>query len=221
MCYLKIVSSSLCLWDLIQFQGIELGSVPFHDIRMKILQIKLPFTIEIILNRKEAGRQGLPCPNLCINSNSSNIEQMAMMASVSAFAIVRIELRERGILPCRFLSLSSVEATAAGRASLTVCDLKVLTPPVQSAAGGVLDKRLCLPPSSSSSTSNNGSLLEDFKFLHTFSERCIFSNPEVNWIRDVASEYLNRERPARSAVYSLYSLKTLPHKTIKCQQKPL
>ena len=85
MCYLKIVSSSLCLWDLIQFQGIELGSVPFHDIRMKILQIKLPFTIEIILNRKEAGRQGLPCPNLCINSNSSNIEQMAMMASVFCF----------------------------------------------------------------------------------------------------------------------------------------
>ena len=94
---------------------------------------------------------------------------------------------ERGILS-RFLSLSSVEAASAGRASLTVCDLKVLTPPVQNAAaGGVLDKRLCLLPSSfSSSTSNNGSLLpleEDFKFLHTFSERCIFSDPEVNWIR--------------------------------------
>ena len=110
-----------------------------------------------------------------------------MMASVSAFAVVRKEHNrgERGILP-RFLSLSSVEATSAGRTSLTVCDLKVLTPPVQSAAGGVLDKRLCLPSSfsSSSSTPNNGSFLEeDFKFLHTFSERCIFSNPEVNWIR--------------------------------------
>ena len=81
-----------------------------------------------------------------------------------------------------------MEAASSGRTSLTVCDLKVLTPPIQSAAGGgVLDKRLCLP-SSSSSTLNNGSLLLDFKFLHTFSGRCIFSDPEVGKLDTKAAE---------------------------------
>ena len=81
-----------------------------------------------------------------------------------------------------------MEAASSGRTSLTVCDLKVLTPPIQSAAGGgVLDKRLCLP-SSSSSTLNNGSLLLDFKFLHTFSGRCIFSDPEVGKLDTAGGE---------------------------------
>lgn len=64
----------------------------------------------------------------------------------------------------RFVSLSSVGATTSGSASLTVCDVKVLTTPTD-----MMNKNMCMTKGKS----------DDDRYLSTFQGHCVYSDLKV------------------------------------------